>query len=66
MENPILEMLNQKQTPNNQQQYPQKPNWQMVMDYVNQNGGDPKAAFFKLAKEKGIDPSFILNMLQKR
>ena len=66
--NPILEMLNQKQQPmqNNQQYVTQKPTWKMVQDYVNQNGGDPKAAFFKLAQEKGVDPSFILNMLRQR
>ena len=66
--NPILEMLNQKQQtmPNNQQYMAQKPTWKMVQDYVNQNGGDPKAAFFKLAQEKGVDPSFILNMLRQR
>lgn len=67
--NPIIDMLNQQRqttTPNNQSYSQQKPTWQMVQDYVNQNGGDPKAAFFKLAKEKGVDPTFILNMLRSR
>lgn len=67
--NPILEMLNQKQTTpmtiNNQQYSQQKPTWKMVQDYVNQNGGDPRAAFFKLAQEKGVDPNFILNMIRQ-
>lgn len=65
--NPIIDMLNQQRqmTPNNQSySSQQKPTWQMVQDYVNQNGGDPKAAFFKLAQEKGVDPNFILNMLR--
>lgn len=32
---------------------------QQAIDYVKQNGGDPKAAFQKLAEEKGIDPAEI-------
>ena len=36
------------------------PQMKQVMDYVNANGGDPKAAFYKLAKEKGVDPEEIL------
>jgi len=35
-----------------------------VMDLINQSGGDPKAAFYKLAQEKGIDPQQILDMLK--
>lgn len=34
------------------------------MDLINQSGGDPKAAFYKLAQEKGIDPQQILDMLK--
>lgn len=37
---------------------------QQVMQYVNQNGGDPKAAFYKLANEKGVDPNDILSKLR--
>ena len=32
------------------------PGMAKAMDYVSQNGGDPKAAFEKLARERGIDP----------
>lgn len=32
-----------------------------VLNFVQQNGGNPKEIFFKLAKQKGIDPSSILN-----
>ena len=28
-----------------------------AMDYIKQNGGDPKTAFEKLAAEKGVDPA---------
>lgn len=37
---------------------------QQSKDYVNTHGGDPKAAFFMLCKERGVDPqSFILQMM---
>lgn len=39
------------------------PQIKQVMDYVNQNGGDPKEAFYKLAKEKGVDPDEILKQV---
>lgn len=40
------------------------PQYQQVMEYVNQNGGNPKDAFYKLAKEKGVDPEEILKQLR--
>lgn len=40
------------------------PQIQNVMNLVRQNGGDPKTAFYNLAKEKGIDPNEILKMLR--
>ena len=40
------------------------PNYKAVMDYVKENGGDPKAAFYKMAQEKGVDPNEVLNMLK--
>lgn len=40
------------------------PQVKQAMDYVKQNGGDPKAAFEKLAAERGIDPAEIENMLR--
>lgn len=35
-----------------------------VMDLVQQYGGDPRTAFYELAKQKGIDPNQILGMLK--
>ena len=32
--------------------------------YVKANGGDAQAAFYKLAKEKGVDPQEILNQIR--
>ena len=40
------------------------PKMKQVMDYVNASGGDPKAAFYRLANEKGINPQSILDQLK--
>lgn len=40
------------------------PGMQQAMQYVQEHGGDPKAAFEALSKEKGIDPEEIKKMLQ--
>jgi len=42
----------------------QNPQIKQVMDYVNANGGDPKAAFYKMAQEKGVNPDDILSQLK--
>jgi hypothetical protein len=34
------------------------------MTMVNNCGGDPKTAFYNMAKAKGIDPDSIINMLK--
>jgi hypothetical protein len=39
------------------------PALKQAIDYVNQNGGNPKEAFYKLAKERGVDPQTILNQV---
>lgn len=35
-----------------------------VADFINQNGGDAKTAFYNLAAQKGVDPNSILNKLR--
>ena len=40
------------------------PRMKQVMDYVNANGGDAKTAFYKLAKERGVDPEEVLSQLR--
>ena len=40
------------------------PQMKQVMDVVNQNGGDPKRAFYAMAQQKGVNPDEILNMLK--
>lgn len=49
-------MLNQMVTSN--------PQLKQVMDIVQQHGGDSMKAFYAVAKEKGIDPNEILDMLK--
>ena len=40
------------------------PRIQQVMEYVNQNGGDAKAAFYNLANQKGVNPNDIISQLR--
>ena len=40
------------------------PQLKQVMDFVNQNGGDPQKAFYQMAEQKGVNPADILNMLK--
>ena len=35
-----------------------------AMDYVRNNGGDARSAFYKLAQQKGVDPESILRGLR--
>lgn len=39
----------------------QNPQVREALNLVQQNGGNPKEVFYKLAKEKGINPNSILN-----
>ena len=41
----------------------QNPQVKQAIDIVNQNNGDAKAAFYKLAQERGVDPDQIIGML---
>lgn len=52
-----VEGLKSLQTPQAALEYlvKQNPAMKQAMEYVNQNGGDPKEAFRKLAQEMGID-----------
>ena len=42
----------------------QMPQYREVMDYVNQNGGDAKTAFYNKAKEMGVDPNEVLKAMR--
>ena len=40
------------------------PQIQQAMNYINQNGGDAKDAFYALARQKGVDPESVLKMFR--
>ena len=40
------------------------PNMKQAMQYVQQNGGDPKQALIKLAQEQGLDPQSIFDAIR--
>ena len=42
----------------------QNPQISQVMNFVQQNGGDPKMAFYKLAEQRGVNPDEVLQMLR--
>lgn len=56
--NPLLQGINTNRILQN------NPQLKQALEYVQKNGGDPKQAFYKLAKEKGVDPQSILNSLK--
>ena len=40
------------------------PNMQKVNQLIQQNGGNAQKAFYSLAKQMGVDPNQILNMIK--
>ena len=42
----------------------QGPQYQQAMNLIQQAGGDARAAFYSLARQKGVDPEQILSMLK--
>lgn len=66
---PIKNMMNMLRGAGNpsmmlQQMTAQNPQMRQVMDLVQQNGGNAKQAFYKLAEQKGVNHDEILNMLK--
>ena len=39
------------------------PQMQQVLQVVQQNGGNAKAAFYNMAQQRGVDPNIILQQL---
>ena len=54
-QNPQL-MLNQLISSN--------PQLQNALNFIKQNGGDPQTAFFNFARQQGVNPQDILNLLK--
>lgn len=40
------------------------PEMKNIIGLVNQNGGDAKQVFYKLAEQKGVNPNDILDCLK--
>lgn len=40
------------------------PQMKQAIEYIGQNGGNAKEAFYALAKQKGVNPDTILNMFR--
>ena len=47
-----------------QQMMQSNPKMQKVQQIVQQYNGDPRAAFYALAQQNGVDPEQILGMLR--
>lgn len=65
----IKNMMNMLRSSNNpqallQNMIQQNPQMKNVMDIIQQNGGDPKTAFYNLANQRGVNPDEILEMLK--
>ena len=43
----------------------QNPQIRQVMNMVQSSGKSPKDLFYELAKQKGVDPNQIINMLNQ-
>jgi len=63
----LLDMVRTAKDPNAMliQLFEQNPQMKQVLDIIQKNGGDPKVAFYTLAKEKGINPEDILSILNR-
>ena len=64
--NSIISMLKNSKNPQAllQTMAKQNPQVRQIMELVNQNGGNPKQAFYNLAKQRGVDPESILSQLR--
>ena len=64
-QNRLSQILTQiKSMGNPQMMMQQMPQYKQVMEYINQNGGDAKSAFYSKAKEMGIDPEEVLKAMR--
>ena len=48
-----------------QQALQNDPRTQQVMDFINQNGGNAKDLFYKMAQQKGINPEEFINQVKQ-
>ena len=67
--NSMKQMLNAIRSSKNPQQLfmnmaQQNPQLKQILTTINSSGKSPKELFYEVAKQKGIDPNQIINMLQ--
>lgn len=62
--NPLSILAQLKSSQNPQQIISQLPQYQATLQYINQNGGDAKTAFYNACSQKGINPNDILNQIR--
>ena len=67
--NSLFAVFNQiRNSPNPNQAMQQllnsNPQYQGIMEYINQNGGNAKSAFYNMAAQRGVDPNSILSQLR--
>lgn len=65
----LFDMYNQvrhSQNPDQAMQmlFANDPQYQNVMNYIQQNGGDARSAFYNMAAQMGVNPNFILSKLR--
>jgi hypothetical protein len=41
-----------------------KPEYKQVMNYIQQNGGDARTAFYNMAAQKGVNPEQVLSTVR--
>lgn len=62
----MYKQVRQSQNPEQlmQTMFANDPQYKNVMNYIQQNGGDARSAFYNMAAQKGVDPNLILSKLR--
>lgn len=62
----MIRMVSGSNNPEAMMQYlmTSNPQFKDAMNFVRQNGGSPKDAFYALAKQKGINPDEIIGLFK--
>lgn len=65
----LFDMYNQVRHSKNPDQamqilFANNPQYQNVMNYIQQNGGDARSAFYNMAAQMKVDPNIVLSKLK--
>ena len=68
-QNPIVQLFKMAQKSNNPQQFitelaKNNSKTKQMLELIDSSGKSPKDLFYQMAKQKGVDPNQILNMLK--